>query len=214
MSFIDRRRTKFGSRQQAVGAVTPNPPKAIARTGGGDQQDRVRPPSPPRRQQRGRNDGEKDQPPRDSRSKRSRDTSTSKDKTPESTRNTSVPSPQRRRIEEPQTVNRNLWKEPMSRTVEVPVPSWLCDGFQVPILQTELSVLAKEISNSAPPLSNLQLADPKVGRFLGVGALNRCLDPDMYRSISSMNVNDSIGHLGAYLSQVWHYTCVIFLCSI
>lgn len=204
MSFIERRRSKFAPRQQAVGAVVPNPPKGVSRTGGGEQQERIRIPSPPRRRSdssAGRKDRERDQTPRDTH-KRGRDTSTSKDQTPESPRDTTEPTTQRRRTEDQQIVNRDKGQEPVSRTIEVQIPSWLREGFQVPVLQTELVALRQEISNSAPPLTGLHLADPKVGRFLGTGALNRCVDTDMYKSIGSMCVNDSVGHIGAYMSQV------------
>lgn len=59
-----------------------------------------------------------------------------------------------------------------------------------------------EINKSAPILSRLHLTDPQIGWFLGAGALERCIDFDTLKSISSMGVNDFVGHLGSHLAQV------------
>lgn len=72
--------------------------------------------------------------------------------------------------------------------------------------QTELINLAVEINRFAPPLTDLQLTKPRIGRFLGGGALHRCIDSDTLGAISSMGVNDSLGHLGELLAQVSHST--------
>lgn len=125
MSFIDRRREKFAARQQAVSSVTPNPPKAVNRSGGEETVQQDKPPSPPRR----RNEVVEKEP-RDTWSKQSRETQTSKDNPAESARISFEPNPQRRRTGEHDS-SRDKNKEPMTRSSEVraPSPSWLRDGF-------------------------------------------------------------------------------------
>lgn len=64
-------------------------------------------------------------------------------------------------------------------------PSWLREGFTMPVTQNGFS-----------------LGCPKIGRFLGDGVMNRCIDTDKLKWIASMGVNDALGYFGTHFAQV------------
>lgn len=72
----------------------------------------------------------------------------------------------------------------------------------MPVTQSELIDLAIEINKSAPSLTNLDLENPRVGRYLRDGVLERCIDVDTLQAISSAGVNDTLGLLGSHLAHV------------
>lgn len=87
--------------------------------------------------------------------------------------------------------------------------SWLREGFQFLVTQRGLLTLASELQGSAPPMTKLWLSDPRVGYFLGVGLVHRCIDLDTLKFLSSSGVEDTLGGFGAHLSQVLHFIFII-----
>lgn len=53
-------------------------------------------------------------------------------------------------------------------------------------------------------MTNLHLSNPKVGRFFDGVILNRAMDFDTFNNIqrAATGVEDTMGHIGAHLSQV------------
>lgn len=72
----------------------------------------------------------------------------------------------------------------------------------MPVTQTDLANLSAEIKKSALVLTGLSLSDPKIGRFLGDGVLNRCIEADKLKSIAFMGVNDALGFFRTYFAHV------------
>lgn len=64
--------------------------------------------------------------------------------------------------------------------------------------------MAQEIQGASPPLTNLQHFNPNVGRFLSSTLLNRGMDFDTFQKIrrAATAVEDTLGYIGAHLSQV------------
>lgn len=103
--------------------------------------------------------------------------------------------------------NRDKGKEPVERDLSIRTlgsrtPSWLGEGFQMSATQTELIKLVVEVGKSALVLRGLRLTDPRMGRFIGDGVVERCINFNTLKSISSIRVNDSLGLFGAHLAQV------------
>lgn len=86
---------------------------------------------------------------------------------------------------------------------------WTREGFTLPRSGRDLFKLSQEIQKATPPLTNLKLSDSKIGKSFGGAVLSRAMDSDTYayaRS-QSMGAEDTVGQIGAHLSQV-----IIFLC--
>lgn len=88
---------------------------------------------------------------------------------------------------------------------------WTQEGFKVPKSKRDLFKLSQDIQKATPPLKNLMISDPIIGKYFGGAVLSRALDSDtLDRAKShSYGVEDSIGNIGALLSQVsiycYHY---------
>lgn len=108
---------------------------------------------------------------------REEDVEVSKDKPSDSSREDFEQHAPKRRAEGGES-SRDKGKEPAVRDFVVKPTSWLREGFQVSVVQRELMSLAIGLYKSAPVLSGLHLSDPRVGRFLGGDALQRCIDFD------------------------------------
>lgn len=82
--------------------------------------------------------------------------------------------------------------------------SWTRDGFRLLESRRDLEKLAQEIQRATPPLTNLQLFNPKIGRFFGGTVLSRGMDFDTFQNIrrAATGVKDTLGHICAHLSQV------------
>lgn len=104
------------------------------------------------------------------RAKRSRDEDVQRGKRPNAGKDTVDHQVQKKRAGESDRSQKN-GKEPAGRDSSAKdsartSPSWLHEGFQVLITQSELINLVVEINKYAPIMSGLHLNDPRIGRFL------------------------------------------------
>lgn len=217
MSFVERQKARYATRQRALSGVQPDPPTVIL---WGSSSDVLTVPKPPvvvpqqteSSQQKWSADVEQSRGIKDTQFKRNRTEETSK----ENHSNPRSTNQQTRTRSGDNNNSRDKDKEPAERdsaakTSTNKMPSWHREGFQVPVAQTELINLLVEINKSAPALTGLSLSDPRVGQFMGDGVLERCIDFDTLRLISSVGDNDSLGLLGSHLSQVSSRTIAFIL---
>lgn len=78
------------------------------------------------------------------------------------------------------------------------------EGFRLLKSRRDLDSLAQEIQRASPLVTNLQLSNLKVGRFIGKMVLHRAMDFDTSQNIrrAATRVDDTLGHIGAHLCQV------------
>lgn len=81
---------------------------------------------------------------------------------------------------------------------------WTQEGFKLPDSRKELFKLSQEIQKVTPPLTNLMLSDSRIGKFFGRAVLSRGMDTDTYAYARSHSIGaeDTVGKIGAHLSQV------------
>lgn len=81
---------------------------------------------------------------------------------------------------------------------------WTKEDFTLPRSRRDLFQLSQEIQNATPPLTILKLSDSMIGKFFGGAALLRAIDSNTYAHAQShsLGVEDTIGQIGAHLSQV------------
>lgn len=91
---------------------------------------------------------------------------------------------------------------------------WTRNGFKLLESRRDLEGLALEIQRASPPLSNLQLSNSQVGRLFCKIVLHRMMDHDLSQNLcsDSMGVDNTMGHIGAHLSQVNSHNYIFFLC--
>lgn len=211
MSFAERQKAGYAARQKALDSVQPDPQAVVLRGSLSEVSAASKPPTlAPQKvessQQKRSAEVERGHGAKDVRSKRSRTEEPPKDKrsnpgnVEQQTRTKSGENDQGRDKGKELAERDSAIRTSASRT-----PSWFREGFQLPVTQTGLINLAVEINKSAPALTGLHLTDPQIGRFMGHDVLERCIDSDTLRSISSIGVNDSLGLLSSHLAQANSY---------
>lgn len=94
---------------------------------------------------------------------------------------------------------------PGSPSRYAPTFRWTKDGFRLPKDKRELLQLSREIQEATPPLKNLRISDPIIGKYFGGAVLSRGMDSDTFDRAKSRSsgIEDSLGHIGALFSQVY-----------
>lgn len=98
--------------------------------------------------------------------------------------------------------SREKGKEVAESTSSGRTPSWLQEGFVMPVTQTGLVNLSAKIKKSMSVLTGLSLDYPKIGRFLGDGVIDQCIEANKLKSVASMGVNDALEFFGTHIAQV------------
>lgn len=214
MDFTACRRSNVSTRQHALSTLEPNPPSAVPRTppaGGNEVTNTPNPPSESSQRgtstKRGKNtEKNQGQAARVTCSKRCREEEDSAANKRGPTSSVNPPEGQSlQRSNQGEESCCGTGKKTMPRDSFLKLASWLREGFQMLDSQREQMSLATEISEFTPPLTGLHLRDSRFGRILGIGPLMRCVDFDTYKAIYSMDVDDTLGLLGAHLSQVFNF---------
>lgn len=89
---------------------------------------------------------------------------------------------------------------------------WTREGFKLPETRKELEKLSQVIQKVIPPLTNLMLSHPKIGKYFSEVVLSRAMESDTYaraRKYSTRVEEETISQIGAHLSQVC--ICTFFI---